>query len=189
MKKLLILFISVLLIITSLAACAKEETGPDPNRPKETTTANVSRIDISEGIKKGENYSNKSLGFKIFCPEGYNSQTFGALELTPDNLNNIPNYEYYLTYNNDEKILSINILEDEKIKSEEDWKKTVKYTSENDSTNIGNRKYVSVTETDENGATTIDFVTYGNGKICKLAFFNFSYDEAIKFIQDNFESL
>ena len=189
MKRLLTILIATLLVITAFVACSKDETRPDPNRPMETTTINVSKIEISEGIKKGENYSNKSLGFKIFCPEGYKSQTFGALNLTPENINDIPTYEYYLTLNNDEKILSITIDKNDNIKSVDDWKKTVKYSSENNPTNIGYRHYISVTETDKDGKTTIDFVTYGNDKTCKLSFFNFTYEEAIKFIQDNFETL
>ncbi|MBR3149586.1 MAG: hypothetical protein IKF64_05385 [Eubacterium sp.] len=185
MKKLLCILIAVILTVFVFSSCQKQNTEKTTNT--ETTTVAISNKDIKNGILKGEVYTNKSLGIKLYCPEGYNVQSFGDLDLSPDNLD-VPNYDYYLVNKEDKmKTVAITVESANKIASIDDWIKSTNSTEKNEDATIGNRVYASVNEFNED-VNVVTFATYENGMIAKITFEKFTYDEAIKFIQDNFET-
>ena len=184
MKKLLLLILSALMIVSVFSGCADKKKEYDT--PPETTTKSIDKVELESGIVKSENYYNESAGFKIFLPSGYNSLTFGALDLNPKTVNDIPEYEYYLSEKEGNKVVYIN-LDSVKYDSINGWIKKIKKNknaAEQNNMSIGYCYYSSLSV-----GKKIYFATFVKGKVMQITFENFTYDEAVKFVQDNFETI
>ena len=199
MKKLLAIVLITVIVAASFSACAEKRTSSSEN-PVETTTANVEKIEVEKGEIKANNYINKSLGFKVFLPEGYNQQTAGDVVLdkdTPD----IPVYDYYIAEaKSSKKRKNVHItVEITKLTDVNKWKnstlkafgskKAVKAVSKGKS-NIGYREYTATVFKNEKGSVKdVAYTVIADNMLVVIYFENFSFDGSVKFIQDNFETI
>ena len=182
MKKLLSILISLLLIVSIFAGCKNSEKSDSAAE----TTVNVEKVEIETGVVKGGIYRNKSLGLKIYCPIDYNSQTGGALELTPETIDSIPVYDYYIidTTKDAKKAQTVSVM----IEPEDSAKVKVPADT-NTAYTLGNREYVSFEKKSKNKkVTTTYFVTSGSGKTVTIEFHRFTFDEAMEFIEEYFKT-
>lgn len=185
MKKLLLILISVSIIAAVFCSCGNTNN----KQAIESTTADVTKIDITAGIVKGGSYTNKSLGFKVIKPENLDCQDYGDLVLTEDDADfELP--DYFLLDNNykdGEKALQIEIL-DKNYSSIDDWKNEIikesKKAEQKDNVIIGYREYTVIAT-----GKKVMFATFNNGKLALITFKLYSYEEAMDFITQNFKAV
>jgi len=200
MKKLLIILTAIVLCLTFFAGCGKDSKTDDGSTTAVDTTTVAKNSDsvIEPGRLRGDTYVNKSLGFRVYVPSGYNRQDFGDIVLTPDSTD-VPTYEYYIAKDTDgkskkRKAMYITV-EDTKLTSTSDWVKKNSKSDENKSCKtekskvIGEKEFEAVSVKDiKNKKNKVIFAFVDKGRIAKITFENFSYNDAIEFISDNFEA-
>ena len=184
MKKLLFILLSVMMVCSAFTACSNN----NPSAVNETT-AKVTKAEIETGIIKGGSYTNKSLGFKVIKPDNLDNQSYGDLDLSPENADfEFP--DYYLIDNHykgkSEKFFQIEILGN-KFDSLKSWKNSITDADKNAKTKdkmiIGKYEYTII----ESGKK-VYFTSYNYEKLVLMTFQNFSYNDAKSFIEQNFES-
>lgn len=184
MRKTLVIIMSALTILLCFTGC-KGSAGADV---RETTTAPVvASTKIETGEVKGGIYRNKSLGFKIYCPKNFDSQTAGDLVLTPETVNDLPDYDYFIIDQKEEakkaQSVAVTIEKHKKSQAVKDAQKMEAFT-------IGNREYTAYEKASKNKKVYTTYFKTSNGETdVTIEFYRYNYDEATQFILEYFKTM